>query len=170
MALLQIIAMLYLFQLFVMFIFYNVFEMIILSIIFFVLKIKLFYFLGRMGINFHHPGTDNIMALNSKSLCEIFIKLAVKFTACSFHFLNCSLHFNLPLSAGQTIILYLCLLKHGPQTSSISITWELFKNAKYQAPLQTCCITNFMGLRNLCIVQVILMQAKSWELLLYTKG
>ncbi|EAW50098.1 cytoplasmic polyadenylation element binding protein 3, isoform CRA_b [Homo sapiens] len=25
------------------------------------------HFAGRMGINFHHPGTDNIMALNSRS-------------------------------------------------------------------------------------------------------
>lgn len=56
--------------------FYNVFETIILSIIFSVLKIKLFYFLGRMGINFHHPGTDNIMALNSKSSCEILYKIS----------------------------------------------------------------------------------------------
>lgn len=39
-----------------------------------VLKIKLLYFLGRMGINFHHPGTDNIMALNSKSSYEILYK------------------------------------------------------------------------------------------------
>lgn len=39
-----------------------------------VLKIKLLYFLGRMGINFHHPGTDNIMALNSKFSYEILYK------------------------------------------------------------------------------------------------
>lgn len=39
-----------------------------------VIKIKLLYFLGRMGINFHHPGTDNIMALNSKSSYEILYK------------------------------------------------------------------------------------------------
>lgn len=58
-----------------MFIFYNVFE-IILSILFFVLKIKLFSFLGRMGINFHHPGTDNIMALNSKFSYEIFYEIS----------------------------------------------------------------------------------------------
>lgn len=30
------------------------------------LKIAFIYIAGRMGINFHHPGTDNIMALNSK--------------------------------------------------------------------------------------------------------
>lgn len=52
---------------------FYIFEIIILNIFFCVcvLKIKLFYFLGRMGINFHHPGTDNIMALNSKSSHEI---------------------------------------------------------------------------------------------------
>lgn len=67
-----------------MIILYNVFETIILSIIFFVLKIKLFYFLGRMGINFHHPGTDNIMALNSKSSYEIFYKISSQVYSISF--------------------------------------------------------------------------------------
>jgi hypothetical protein len=61
-----------------MFIFCNIFEMIfeMFFVLFSVLKIKLFYFLGRMGINFHHPGTDNIMALNSKSSCKIFCKIS----------------------------------------------------------------------------------------------
>lgn len=60
-------------------IFCSVFEIIILDNVFLfvcmcVLKIKLLYFPGRMGINFHHPGTDNIMALNSKSSYEILYK------------------------------------------------------------------------------------------------
>lgn len=36
------------------------------SVLKYKLKIAFAYIAGRMGINFHHPGTDNIMALNSK--------------------------------------------------------------------------------------------------------
>lgn len=86
-----------LFYLFVMFILYSVFETVVLSIIFFVLKIKLFYFLGRMGINFHHPGTDNIMALNSKSSYEIFYRISSQVYSMLFP-LSCLSHFSLPMS------------------------------------------------------------------------
>lgn len=42
-----------------------------------------FYFLGRMGINFHHPGTDNIMALNSKFTFILQFHVTVVYSICS---------------------------------------------------------------------------------------
>lgn len=51
-----------------------------------------FHFLGRMGINFHHPGTDNIMALNSKFLF-IYLSLYLSYNA----FYLTYIHYALPI-------------------------------------------------------------------------
>lgn len=128
-----------------------------LNILFFVLKTELFYFLGRMGINFHHPGTDNIMALNSKSPYEIFCKISnrqhVISTFSVIHDIS-ACHWLQWRPLFYTSGFQSMFAKCNPWTISISIIWELSKYAKSQSPLQIFKIRNLrMSPRNLCITK-----------------